>query len=214
MRAFAVCQGDRQALALLRRRGDSVAEKLGFAGVSTIIATWVGVIGAGIGGWTAIDQQQKAIEAEQVQADKDYALQERQLNQDVKATYIETFKMFEIFNRTDQLAARERIYADAAADSTAGELKLNDIFVYFDFFDALQICVLSGTCDEYVASELFKPYAVDAWTKLKDDVAEYRKTDNPKFGLGVEWLAELQVAAPADADQVATPETSAPAPAP
>jgi hypothetical protein len=55
---------------------------------------------------------------------------------------------------------------------------------------------------------------VDAWTKLKDDVAEYRKTDNPKFGLGVEWLAELQVAAPADADQVATPETSAPAPAP
>jgi hypothetical protein len=98
MRAFAVCQGDRQALALLRHRGDIVAEKLGFAGVSTIIATWVGVIGAGIGGWTAIDQQQKAIEAEQVQADKDYALQERQLNQDVKATYIETFKMFEIFH--------------------------------------------------------------------------------------------------------------------
>jgi hypothetical protein len=176
-----------------------MAEKLGFAGWSTIIATWVGVIGVGIGGWTAIDQQQKAIEADQKQAEKDYELQERQFNQDVKATYIETFKMFEIFNRSDQLAAREKIYDDESAGTGSSALKLNDVFIYFDFFDALQICVLSGTCDAYVASELFKPYAVDVWTKFKDDVDGYRQSENSKFALGVEWLAGLEVAPDADA---------------
>lgn len=183
-----------------------MAEKTGFAGWSAIIATWVGIGGAGIGGWTAIDQMEKANKAGLEQAEKDYALQERQFDQDVKASYIETFKMFEIFNRSDQLAARERIYADGTEDAKAGELKLNDIFIYFDFFDALQICVLSKTCDEYVASELFKPYAADVWTKFKDEVLDYRKTDNPKFGLGVQWMAELQpVAAEGE-----TPEQEAP----
>lgn len=148
---------------------DVVAEKTGFAGWSTIIATWVGMIGVGVGGWTAIDQQQKAIAAEQVQADKDYALQERQFEQEVRASFIETFRMFEIFNRSDQLAARERIYAEGTEDAPAGTLKLNDVFIYFDFFDALQICVLSKTCDAYVSSELFKTYAVDAWGKLGAD---------------------------------------------
>ena len=193
-----------------------MAEKLGFAGVSTIIATWVGVIGAGVGGWTAIDQQQKAITADQAQAAKDYALQERQFNQDVKATYIETFKMFEIFNRSDQLAAREKIYNDGTEGVSPDALKLNDVFVYLDFFDALQICVLSETCDEYVASELFKPYAVDAWNKLSAEVTAYREAEGkPKFGLGVEWMAALEVEAETAA---ATPGTESgtpePAPAP
>ena len=201
----------REARVCRGRREEGVAEKLGSAGISAIIATWVGVIGAGVGGWTAIDQQHKAIAAEQAQAEKDYALQERQLDQDVKATLIETFRMFEIFNRSDQLAARERIYAEVTGEAEAQELKLNDIFIYFDFFDALQICVESGTCDAWVASELFRPYAVDVWDKFKDDVADYRKTNNPKFGLGVEWLAELQPMPPAtdeNRDAVQTTESA------
>ena len=176
-----------------------VAEKTGFAGWSTIIATWVGMIGVGFGGWTAIDQQQKAIAAEQVQAAKDYELQKRQFEQEVRASFIETFRMFEIFNRSDQLAARERIYSDGTADAPAGALKLNDVFIYFDFFDALQICVLSKTCDAYVSSELFKPYAVDAWSKLGADAVSYRtEAGKPKFGAGVEWLAGLEVEATED----------------
>lgn len=182
-----------------------MAEKTGIAGWSRIIATWVGVIGVGIGGWTAIDQQQKAIAAEQVQAEKDYALQERQFQQEVRASLIETFKMFEIFNRSDQLAARERIYADGTDEAPSGAMKLNDVFIYFDFFDALQICVLSKTCDEYVASELFKPYAVDVWNKLGADAVSYRTEANkPKFGEGVEWLAGLEVAV-AEAEPAAEP---------
>jgi hypothetical protein len=185
-----------------------VAEKTGIAGWSKVIATWVGMIAAVIGGWTAIDQQQKAIAAEQAQADKDYALQERQFQQEVRASLIETFKMFEIFNRSDQLAARERIYAEGTDEAPAGAMKLNDVFIYFDFFDALQICVLSKTCDEYVASELFKPYAVDAWNKLGADAISYRTEANkPKFGEGVEWLAGLEVVV---AEQE---ETAEPAPA-
>lgn len=182
-----------------------MAEKTGIAGWSKVIATWVGMIAAVIGGWTAIDQQQKAIAAEQAQADKDYALQERQFQQEVRASLIETFKMFEIFNRSDQLAARERIYAEGTDEAPAGVMKLNDVFIYFDFFDALQICVLSKTCDEYVASELFKPYAVDAWNKLGADAISYRTEANkPKFGEGVEWLAGLEVVV-ADAEETAEP---------
>ncbi len=189
-----------------------MAEKTGFAGWSTIVATWVGVIGVGIGGWTAIEQQQKAIKAEQEQSDKDYELQERQFNQDVKATYIETFKMFEIFNRSDQLAAREKIFNAVGDEAAADALKLNDVFIFFDFFDALQICVLSETCDKDVAAELFKPYAEQVWSKFKDDVGSYREGDNPKFGLGLQWLAELEVAPmPEAAAPDATPDAPKPA---
>ena len=85
-------------------------KKMGFAEWSTVVATWAGVVGVGIGGWTAIDQQQKAIAADQTQAMKEYELQLRQFDQEVRASLIETFRMFEIFNRSDQLAAREKVY--------------------------------------------------------------------------------------------------------
>lgn len=186
------------------REGFVSDKKVGFAGWSSVIATWVGVVGVGIGGWTAIDQQQKAIVAEQAQAEKDYELQERQFEQEVRATLIETFRMFEIFNRSDQLAAREKIYMDGAEGAPPDTLKLNDVFIYFDFFDALQICVLSKTCDMYVAADLFQPYAVDAWSKLQADVVSYRsEAGKPKFGLGVEWLAGLEVE---PVQEVAEPE--------
>jgi len=166
----------------------------GFATWSRTIATWVGVIGVGIGGWTAIDQQQKAIAAEQAQAEKDYELMLRQFDQDVKATYIETFKMFEIFNRAEQLRAREKIYADELDGPDA--MKLNDVFIYFDFFDALKICVEDFICDPDVAAKLFKPYAVDAWELFEADAVAYRETDARRktFGQGVEWIAKFDPA--------------------
>ena len=180
-----------------------MADKMmGFADWSKVIATWAGVVGVGIGGWTAIDQQQKAIAADQAQAMKDYELQLRQFDQEVRASLIETFRMFEIFNRSDQLAAREKIYDYGEEGVPADALKLNDVFIYFDFFDALQICVESNTCDAQVAAELFQPYAVDAWARLEDEVAEYRvEAGKPKFGLGVQWLAAFNPLAAADTSQ-------------
>lgn len=188
-----------------------MAEKSGFAAWSTVIATWVGIVGAGIGGWTAIEQQQKAIEAEQIQAQKEYDQLERQFLNEVKTSYLETFKMFEIFNRTDQLAAREKIYA-SMADETDTTLKLNDVFIFFDFFDALQICVINGICDQYVAEELFKPYAIQVWQEFKEDVATYRTAQNPKFGEGLQWLAELPAGQKSETpatDPPATPPSAA-----
>lgn len=167
-----------------------MAEKMGFAGWSTVIATWVGIVGAGAGGWTALEQQQAQADKEYQQAVKEYELQEAQFNAEIKATYLETFKMFEIFSRSDQLAAREKIY-DYMADPSSVELKLTDVFVYFDFFDALQICVESEICDMAVSIELFKPYAVEVWNSMHPEVLGYRELGNPKFGLGVEWLAML-----------------------
>lgn len=194
-----------------------MAVKLGFSGWSTIIATWVGIAGAGVGGWTAIEQQQKAIEAEQKQAqkeleqaEKEYDQQERQFLAEVKTTYVETFKMFEIFNRSDQLAAREKIY-DFMSEPTKQNLKLNDVFIFFDFFDALQICVINEICDQYVADELFKPYAKDVWGVLQDDVTLYREEVNPKLGIGVEWLALLTTSQPED--EAAPAAGTAPPPA-
>lgn len=177
-------------------------KKMGFAEWSTVVATWAGVVGVGIGGWTAIDQQQKAIAADQTQAMKEYELQLRQFDQEVRASLIETFRMFEIFNRSDQLAAREKVYDYGEEGVPADTLKLNDVFIYFDFFDALQICVESNTCDALVAAELFQPYAIDAWAKLQDEVAEYRvAAGKPKFGLGVQWLAAFKPEGAADTPQ-------------
>lgn len=187
-------------------------KRLGFAGWSSVIATWVGIAGAAFGGWTAIEQQQKAIAAEQAQAEKDYDLMLKQLDQEVKATFLETFRMFEIFNRSEQLKAREKIYLDGVEGTPADNLTLNDVFIYFDFFDALQICVLSNTCDAYVASELFQPYAIDAWTKLQTDVVAYRAEEQkPKFGMGVEWLAGLEVEPGEELSAEATAEQTQPA---
>lgn len=125
----------------------------------------------------------------------------------MKTTYVETFKMFEIFNRSDQLAAREKIY-DFIREPANQNLKLNDVFIFFDFFDALQICVINEICDEYVATELFKPYAEDVWKVLQDDVAMYRKETNPKLGIGVEWLALLRPSPPGE--EAVSTEGSAP----
>jgi hypothetical protein len=85
---------------------------------------------------------------------------------------------------------------------------LNDVFIFFDFFDALQICVINEICDEYVATELFKPYAEDVWKVLQDDVAMYRKETNPKLGIGVEWLALLTPSPPGE--EAVSTEGSAP----
>ena len=197
-----------------------MANKLGFSGWSTIIATWVGIAGAGVGGWTAIEQQQKAIEGEQrqaqkelAQAEREYDQQERQFLAEVKTTYVETFKMFEIFNRSDQLTARKKIY-DFMSEPTKQGLKLNDVFIFFDFFDALQICVINAICDQYVATELFKPYAEDVWNVLQEDVATYREQTNPKLGIGVEWLAMLAPSPPGEeagsVEGAAPPSAAAP----
>ncbi len=42
-----------------------------------------------------------------------------------------------------------------------------------------------------VSIELFKPYAVEVWNSMHPEVLGYRELGNPKFGLGVEWLAML-----------------------
>ena len=100
------------------------------------------------------------------------------------------------------------------ADPASVELKLTDVFVYFDFFDALQICVESEICDMAVSIELFKPYAVEVWNSMHSEVLGYRELGNPKFGLGVEWLAMLpEMEVPVDdteiVDKAAPEETVA-----
>lgn len=166
-----------------------MAEKMGLVGWSTILATWVGIAGGGFGLYTAINDNQEAAAKAQALAEKEFVAQSEAWEKEISGQKAQTLKMFEIFNSGEMLAAREKIYDYIQLPENA-EPKLTDILIYFDFFDALKICVENYLCDQDVAVRLFQGYSLDVW-HLEDDIKMMRKEFDILFADGVEWMTKL-----------------------
>ena len=185
-----------------KRKGTS------FAGWSTILVTWVGVIGAGWGGLQAL------------------AKYDEEIKHAADASVVQTFALYDMFNRSDMLAVRQRV-GDAlalalapdlsdeeastspgesgastqpteAASQPASQVAPNDLVVYVDFFDAVQVCVERKLCDADLVDRLLKPYAL--YSNLKTDIELVRAEEKDlnlrhQFGSGIEWLDKTDLQA-------------------
>jgi hypothetical protein len=183
-----------------KRKGTSVA------GWSAILATWVGVVGAGWGGLQAL------------------ATYDEEIKRAADARVVQTFALYDMFNRSDMLAVRQRVSdalaltpdlfdEDASAASGGGEAATQtaeavsqseshvlpyDLVVYVDFFDAVQVCVERSLCDADLVDRLLKPYAI--YNDLKTDIEKVRAVEKDlnlrhPFGSGIEWLDQTDLQA-------------------
>ena len=206
-----------------------VKKKTGAAGWSAIFATWTAVAGAGWGGvqWlTKYDEEIKRSEDSHV---------------------VQTFALYDSFNRGDMLRIRERIFSlpdsafdvrpattltsepDASTDAGSAaqfvpeaepetdQFSPADLFVYVDFFDAVQVCVERALCNADLVDRLLKPYAEYDLLKVRiDEVREAEKNRDRRhvFGEGIEWIATADLQACAAARETETEAACVAPPAP
>lgn len=192
-----------------------LAEPLGIKGWSAIAATWVGIAGGGFGLYTAINDNQEAAAKAQALAEKEFGAQIEAWEKEISGQTAQTLKMYEIFNSSELLRSREKVYDYLNLSETAqAGLKLNDVLIYFDFFDALKLCMEQELCDKPTAARLFKGYAIDAWVGLGPQIVGLREEDpergffyDPVFGEGVQWLKSLDDNFEPDSTQLGAEQT-------
>jgi len=187
---------------LLEHWGSNMASKsadrperarTGLAGWSAIIATWVGIMGAFGGGFMGLAKY-----GEEVDKMED-------------GKVVQTFALFEMFNSSERLASRQRIFDFM---QKGGEMNNNDLYVFVDFYDALQVCVDRDLCDKDLSVRLFQSYAVPVWSEFDTQIVGGRTQSDPQFGGGLQWMAGLPAPAPSPSAVTPEPETAAEAAAP
>lgn len=170
-----------------------MGERSSFSDWSAILGTWVSIVGAVVGGYFALQTY-----SEEVDKMED-------------ARVVQTFDLFEMFNTGERLESRARIYeylrAQAEGDDSIG-VASNDVYVFVDFYDALQICVERELCDRELAIRLFQSYAVPVWDGMGDTLIGARTDSDPHFAGGLEWMTQLYY------ETAASNAPAAPAPEP
>ena len=176
--------------------------RTGLAGWSAIVATWVGIFGALGGGFMGLAKY-----GEEVDKMED-------------GKVVQTFSLFEMFNSAERLQSRQRIF-DYMQKEEVVEMNNNDLYVFLDFYDALQVCVDRNLCDKDLSVRLFQSYAVPVWGHFDDTIVGGRSASDPNFGSGLQWMASLPAPAALEtaaegepAPAAATAATEAPAVAP
>jgi hypothetical protein len=147
-------------------------ERTGLAGWSAIIATWVGIFGALGGGFMGLAKY-----GEEVDKMED-------------GKVVQTFSLFEMFNSSERLQSRQRIF-DFMQKEEVVEMNNNDLYVFLDFYDALQVCVDRNLCDKDLSVRLFQSYAVPVWGHFEQTIIGGRTKSDPNFGGGLQWMASL-----------------------
>jgi hypothetical protein len=181
-------------------------KKTTIAGWSAVLATWIGIIGAGWGGLRAL------------------ATYDEEIKRTADATIVQTFALYDMFNSSQMLSVRQNVsvflqQADELTNQESStspvetdttptspevtsppnsQASSNDLFVYVDFFDAVHVCVERKLCDADLVDRLLKPYAI--FSGLKPYIEEVREEESSlnkrhQFGSGIEWLDKTDLQA-------------------
>lgn len=207
-------------------------KKTGVVGWSSIFATWAAVAGAGWGGFEYLSKYEKEIKRSE------------------DSHVVQTFALYDSFNRAEMLQIREKLFrlpgsafevapdaeeatagaapaisasatSQSAADPESEVFTSGDLFVFVDFFDAVQVCVERALCNADLVDRLLKPYADFDFLKARiNEVREGEKENNSRhvFGEGLEWIANVDLQACSKAREkdaeapCAPPPAAAPAP--
>ena len=159
-----------------------------FREISSIAATWVGLIAAIVGGYTTIDgylgQTSKQIDERKLQ----------------------TFRMVQLFNGDDMVRIRSKILPLVRSNTfckdeqrAGANLDDTEVFAFVEFFDTLGLCLEAKLCDADVAYSFFGAYANWHWPAMQSFVASVRAGEKDfglthPYGYGLETLARKPMA--------------------
>lgn len=156
--------------------------------ISSILATWIGLLAAIAGGYTTINGY-LAQSAKQIDERK-----------------LQTFRMVEKYNADDMVRIRVKILPLVRADTfclasqrAAAKLDDNEVFAFVEFFDMLGLCLQSRLCDEDIAYMFFGPYANWHWPRMRSFIDAVRRGEASfglarPYGFGLESMARKPVA--------------------
>ena len=147
------------------------------------LPAWIGVIGALVGGYFGLGT---------------YALD---VEKKADARVVQTFDLYELFSSEAYVESRNRVLDSIYRGEDASD---NDIYLFVDFFDVVQICVERDLCEEQLVEELFRPYAAGSYDGLSEFINFVRRSEGQfelsrEFGAGMEWLANGRSDPPATA---------------
>jgi hypothetical protein len=157
-------------------------------GASSMLATWVGLIAAIVGGYATLDgylaQNAKKIDERKLQ----------------------TFKLIEKYNTDEMVRIRAKILPLIRSDSfcqsaqrEAAKLDDNEVFAFVEHFDMVGLCIASKLCDDDVAYMFYGAYANWHWPRMHRFIASVRAGETDfglakPYGHGLELLARKPVA--------------------
>lgn len=154
--------------------------------VSAVVATWVGLTCAVIGGVIALRTYQDDVD--------------RRTDERVE----KTFQFAQDFNAADMTLLRQKIESaaqrgGACAPSRFKELGVepHELFSFVGEFDIVQRCVDADLCDEATTDDLFGPYANGFYPQLKRHINRVRRLEAEQnyvgrslYGFGLKKLAQ------------------------
>jgi hypothetical protein len=157
---------------------------------STILATWLVVLGTLAGGYTALITFQR---------ESAKTLDDRQK---------QTLALAQHFISSDFLPIREKMTKVVRAAEACGDWNraLSDMseterFAFFEFFDIVDACLEASMCDPSLIERIFVPYANGEWPILKHYVSLVRASEvvlkvKVPFASGLERLAQSPLKEP------------------
>jgi hypothetical protein len=147
--------------------------------ISSILGTWVGIGGALLGGYLAL-QSYRADVATRA------ATEHKQVNEKVQAA----FRIVEEFHRPDFIALRSRFVGSFEQQAYCRDftppsaVSVQEVFTLVEYFDRADLCVKNGLCDTTTTGQLLTPYANAWWPYLADQIEHTRHREGTPAGQG------------------------------
>src|SRR5262245_40804770 len=133
---------------------------------SAVLATWAVVIGTLAGGYAALSTYRQ--EAEKTLDDREK----------------QSFTLVQHFISRDFLTIRDKMLKVVRVAETCGDIAVpmkemteSERFAFFEFFDIVQACTETHTCDDTLVERVFVPYANGHWPVLKTYVQNVRRQE-------------------------------------
>lgn len=159
--------------------------------LSGILATWVSVIAAIVGGYVALNTYTE---------DSRKRVDERNK---------QTFELVQLFMSEHIMPIRAKALAQMRSVESckpvtdADKMSDSEYFAFVEFFEIVDLCVVNDMCDRKLVDAFFVPYANGHWPAFKAGIMATRqgeeqmgiKPERP-FGAGLEHLAVVKVEMP------------------
>jgi hypothetical protein len=154
-----------------------------------MLATWVGIVAAIVGGYFALTTYYR--EAEKTLDDR-----KKQTLEMARLYYSEEFVRV---RRTIMAEDLTKLQCEPASVIT--DKNKVDYFSHVEFFDMVEICIETDLCDRTTAQDFFSAYANWHWPFLRAHIEGVRKSEagfelKRPYGTGLEKLATSPASLP------------------
>ena len=121
-------------------------------GLSKMLATWIGLLAATVGGYATHQQYRESVAKQQ----------------DDRATAALNFVLQ--FQSQQMLPLRTKVYEHIFSGKQDPTFSNSELFAFVEFFDAAKYCADKGLCDASVISDVFGSYATWHWPCLAREI--------------------------------------------